>query len=300
MTLVRMKEKIEVLNGERGDKSKRALRFGEAQNLGGDGGAKLSKVEERLAAQIEDLRVNKLNRTDTAVRALQADSAGRATSASKADSADYATAAGNSARVGGFLPGELRQGPFCVQGGTAQAIELTPSGPIGVNLAHGDVYRFMPTFTNNEWSTLKVGTFIPFQMFTADGKHMPAGYLRVGVLTVATVDIYSGAFVISREIERGKNANGSWVRFADGTVEVTHRLVTADDVPAGDVLTIDWPFPVRVTDARMSAFPVIASESGAFSVLGGSSTASAAKVIVKNGSTAQPLALDVRATGTWY
>lgn len=103
-------------------------------------------------------------------------------------------------------------------GGTANAITLTPAFARAAYAA-GDQFRFRATATNTGAATINVGGLGVKSAVTVTGAALPAGYIRTDVDTVC---VYDGVnFVVQREIERGSNTNGEYVRWADGTQTCT-------------------------------------------------------------------------------
>lgn len=98
-------------------------------------------------------------------------------------------------------------------GGTANAVTLTDAAPIAVGL----MVRFRATAMNTDTVTIAYNGGPPIASRTIAGVALPAGYIRADVDTEA---VYDGTYwVVNREIESGSNANGEYVRFANGTQE---------------------------------------------------------------------------------
>lgn len=105
-------------------------------------------------------------------------------------------------------------------GGTANALTLTQPGA----LVAGTLVRFRAPAANTGAATIALNGGAPVPCRTITGVALPAGYIRTDVDTVA---IYDGAnWVLDRQIERGSNANGSYVRLADGTQNCWHTGLT--------------------------------------------------------------------------
>lgn len=95
-------------------------------------------------------------------------------------------------------------------GGSANAITLTDVGA----LVAGRAVRFRATSPNSGAATIAYNGGSPIACRTITGVALPAGYIRTDADTVA---IYDGTYwVLDRQEERGSNANGEYVRFADG------------------------------------------------------------------------------------
>ncbi|WP_054074574.1 hypothetical protein [Comamonas testosteroni] len=101
-------------------------------------------------------------------------------------------------------------------GGTANTITLTPAFAREA-YATGDQFRFRAAVTNTGAATINVGGLGVKSAVTVTGAALPAGYIRTDVDTVC---VYDGTrFVVQREAEFGSNANGTFVRHANGVLE---------------------------------------------------------------------------------
>ena len=106
-------------------------------------------------------------------------------------------------------------------GGTANAITLTTGASLA-SLPTGLRLRFRAGSANTGATTINVDGIGAVACRTITAVALPAGYIVTGADTVAT---YDGTYlVLGREIERGSNANGEYVRFADGTQICTRRV----------------------------------------------------------------------------
>lgn len=132
-----------------------------------------------------------------------------------------------------------------VANGTANALTFSP-GVYAAGLNYGTIIRFQPAFNNTGAATLRVDGLAASPMTTEIGSALPAGYLKAGVFHEAVW--YGTGWCVNRPIERGSNANGDYVRFADGTQICTHLLAcTAANVASGALWISeqeDWTFPV--------------------------------------------------------
>lgn len=137
--------------------------------------------------------------------------------------------------VQGALDGlEARKASFdwTTYGGTANAVVLTPNFPRAA-YSRGDTYRFRATATNTGATTIKVGALAAIAARTVTGVALPANYIRTDADTVC---VYDGTnFIVSREVERGSNANGEYIRYAHGEQRC-------------------WAIPAVVSRAMTSAF----------------------------------------------
>lgn len=115
-------------------------------------------------------------------------------------------------------------------GGTANAISLTPAFA-RASYVIGDQFRFRATASNTGATTINVGGLGAKSAVTVTGAALPAGYIRTDVDTVC---VYDGTqFVVQREIETGTNSNGTYTKFADGTLICSFTKLLNVSVPAG-------------------------------------------------------------------
>lgn len=164
-------------------------------------------------------------------------------------------------------------------GGSANALTVT-AGLSGI--AIGAEIRFRATAANTGSATLNVDGTGAIPCRTITGAVLPAGYIRT---TVDTVARYDGTYwVLGREIERGSNANGEYVRFADGTqiCRITSLSISAVTAAASTIYTSSeatWNFPaefmatpnvlssVRASGAMWAKARPISTGSGGITVL---------------------------------
>lgn len=165
---------------------------------------------------------------------------------SAADAGASAMAAAASAQAAETAAGIARSPAASLYGacgGSANAITVT-AGLLGI--AAGTEIRFRATAANTGPATLNVDGTGAIPCRTITGAVLPAGYIRT---TVDTVARYDGTYwVLGREIERGSNANGEYVRFADGT-QICTMLATT--ITSGTV-SVTLPVTVLSTDYRCS------------------------------------------------
>lgn len=122
-------------------------------------------------------------------------------------------------------------------GGTANVITLAPVF-FRDSYAAGDEFRFRASAANTGATTINVGGLGAKTAVTVTGAVLPAGYIRTDVDTVC---VYDGTrFVVQREIERGSNANGEYVRFADGTQACWGSVIMPNTTPQA---TVSWNYP---------------------------------------------------------
>lgn len=127
---------------------------------------------------------------------------------------------------------EAQNVDWAVYGGTANVITLTPTFSRDA-YAVGDTFRFRATATNTGATTINVNGLGAKTAVTIRGTALPSGYIRTNADTVITYD--GTNFVVSREVERGSNANGDFVRHADGTLlcSITRVFGTNPTIAAG-------------------------------------------------------------------
>ncbi|QBX34583.1 hypothetical protein E4191_07565 [Paracoccus liaowanqingii] len=188
----------------------------------------------------------------------------------------------------------LRGKTWATRTGSANAITLT-AGVVSQTV--GTQVRFRAAGTNTGAATINLDGLGAVACRTITGIALPAGYIRTDTETVAT---YDGTFwVLDRQIERGENSNGEFVRFADGTQICTELLVST-----GSINTV-WTFPASfgVRADAISATAVTTAGNArivTFAGIGGPTSVSAqlrtlSDAAAENGSLAW-----VVATGRWY
>jgi len=120
-----------------------------------------------------------------------------------------------------------RTGLRTTYGGTENAITLTTGAGISGTPPTGLELRFLATAANTGAATIALDGGSAIACRTITGVALPLGYIRTDADTIAR---YDGTFwVLERQVQRGSNANGEFVRFADGTQICTRRL-TVDAV----------------------------------------------------------------------
>lgn len=191
---------------------------------------------------------------------------------------------------------------WATYGGSANAINLTAGF---VSLVAGMQIRFRATAANTGAATINLDGLGARPCRTITGAVVPAGYIRVGVDTIATYD--GAAWVVDRQIEVGTNGNGVYVRLADGTqfCWFTTPTLTAVEVtgPLFASGAYAWAYPaafaglpsVSITVRRETGphghFGTISS--GSFGAFG----CSCMLVATTSGATGT---LHLAATGRWY
>lgn len=149
------------------------------------------------------------------------------------------------ATFGGELNAEL---PFlsskswATRGGTANAITLTAGF---TSLSVGMQVRFRAAAANTGAATINLDGLGAIACRTITGAALPAGYIRTDADTTAT---YNGTFwVVDRLVESGGNANGAFLRLADGTQICIRSLA----ISATAEVAVSFP-------AAFVALPVVA------------------------------------------
>lgn len=193
-----------------------------------------------------------------------------------------------------------RLGPLlCSYGGTANAIALTYGMAA---LAAGQKVRFTATSANTGATTINLDGLGAVACRTIDGATaLPSGYIRTGVETTAT---YNGTYwVLDRQIERGSNANGEYVRFADGTQRCTyiHAAVGTDSATGALFQTassLGWTYPVF-----FSAAPTVSGNGGRndrWLAITSTATGSAGMRVLSQTNSAATTPPTFVADGKWY
>ena len=142
-------------------------------------------------------------------------------------------------------------------GGAADAITLTSGAGLSGTPDTGLRLRFRAGAANTGPAMIALDGGAALACRTVTGMALPAGYIRTDADTVATFD---GTFwVLDRQTERGSNANGEYLRLADGTqiaaaviTETSHAITTADggQFRSSAVITVTYP-------AAFAANPVV-------------------------------------------
>ena len=128
-------------------------------------------------------------------------------------------------------------------GSAANALVLSCGFPA---LAVGTQIRFRATATNTGPTTLNLDGLGAKACRTVTGVGLPAGYIRTDADTVAT---YDGTYwVLDRVPEYGSNANGEYVRFADGTQICTMIATTS----TSGMVSVTFPVAFQNVSYRCS------------------------------------------------
>lgn len=233
----------------------------------------------------------------------EAAAASAATSAtSAAASATSAEASAMAAEIAAGITRSPAESLYGTYGGSANAITVTV-GLAGIST--GAEVRFRATAANTGSVTLNVDGSGAKPCRTITGAVLPAGYIRT---TVDTVARYDGTYwVLGREIERGSNANGEYVRFADGTQICTYSAVGA----AGPIMTAEgaiwrsteyaWTFPASfAATTHLAPRGEVRTGAAAWSKTRVVSFSSASVMLFAANSNANSYTVDFSAIGRWF
>lgn len=273
-SFVRLKEKVEILTGERGGAGKPGAAVLVAQlarmNLGGGGQVDNSAVLRKLA----EIQEAMLGKTEQA-----------------ADSAKLATK----------LPSEIRRMPYCVTSGTSSAVKLAPVGfPVG-ELFAGDMFRFRAKSANGSGgTTVAIGDLAAMPVLTVTGAEPPAGYFRTDADTTLTYDKEKGSFIAGRQDERGAASGGEYIRYACGRVEISLQVTTEDYAP-DEKRAYRWALPTSAKSIHPTATVLMTDTSEPVTILGaGLDQPGRIYIYLQNGAEAQQVRLSLQASGLWY
>lgn len=189
---------------------------------------------------------------------------------------------------------------FCTAGGTANAITLGYGMP---SLVAGQQVRFRAVASNTGATTINLDGLGAIACRTVTGVALPSGYIRTGVDTIAT---YDGTFwVVDRAVERGSNANGSWIRHADGRQECWHIGFgdTTTDAVGGifrSAAEASWTFPVAFSLTDDIVVSVSARNAGRFAHARPGNTLTALIRQYSGVTSTTVVDVNVRAVGNWY
>jgi hypothetical protein len=126
--------------------------------------------------------------------------------------------------------------------GTANALAISTDTGLHASPATGLQIRFRASAANTGAATIALDGGTAIACRTITGAVLPAGYIRTDADTVARYD--GTHWILDRAAERGSNANGSWVRYADGKQEC--RL-TAFDIAFSQATHCqsNWTYPAE-------------------------------------------------------
>lgn len=208
---------------------------------------------------------------------------------------------------------QLRAGlasAYATASGTANAIVLTTNATAAKQtaLVAGHRVRARIAATNTGATTMALDGLTAKPCVTVTGVALPAGYIRTGVDTEFTYDVTGDRWIVGREAEYGSNANGTFLRFADGRQECRNKLtgLTAS-LGAGALFyspSSAWTFPAAFIAAppELGAFATRTGGSGLVWPGQSNETASTTSMtfrMVSSTSGAEASIL-VSAKGSWY
>ena len=200
--------------------------------------------------------------------------------------------------------GNLIPSAYAACGGTANAITLT-SGWSMAAIPTGLQLRFRATAANTGAVTIAVDGLAAVAAKTVTGASLPGGYIRTGVNTAATWD--GGNWIVDRQIERGSNANGDYVRYPDGSQLATVIGLYNAGMTSGQTVTGSWTYPAAfLSGATTLALFNCRSTSGANDQAAqrlsaaGSAGASSCDWAIYCATAISTARLDIVAQGRWY
>ncbi|NUB46818.1 hypothetical protein GEU84_020755 [Fertoebacter nigrum] len=194
-------------------------------------------------------------------------------------------------------------------GGTANAIALTSGAGITGTPPAGLMLRFRATAANSGAASIALDGGAAIACRTLSGAVLPAGYIRTDTETRAHFD---GTFwLLERQAESLTNANGRYLRLADGTQECAHSV----NLPYGSANTCqaDWTFPAAFASSVVTVIMTLKSRAAAAPFPGELAAPRADPVTATQATLRQPnivgmtafapgdvVAMHAFATGTWY
>lgn len=192
---------------------------------------------------------------------------------------------------------------YVTYGGTANAITLTGALPTGASsVPIGTQVRFRATAANTGATTISLDGLSAVACRTVTGVALPSGYIRTDADTVATFD--GTYWVLDRQIERGSNANGEYIRLADGAQICTHAITgSATTTASGSIYTSGddtWTFPAAFASTTGLAFAGTSNFVGRWLNIYAATTTTATIRQFNASSNASTPTLRLLAIGRWY
>lgn len=272
-SFVRLKEKVELLTGERGGPGRpnAAVLVHQLSKLAPGAAPTDNKA---VLSKIAELQRSVLGKDEQA-----------------ADAAKLATK----------TPSEIRRMPYCATSGASNAIKLAPVGfPVG-ELFNGDVFRFRATSSNGSGeTTAAIGDLAPVPVLTITGVEPPAGYIRTDADTTLTYDKAKGSFIADRLEERGATSGGEFIRYACGRVEISLQ-VTTDPYAEDEKRAYRWALPTSGKSFHPTGTVLMDENSELVTILGaGLDQPGRIYFYLQNGPVAQSVRLSLHASGLWY
>ena len=173
----------------------------------------------RLFSATHATNANNIIFRDNAVEALRYDSSASLWNFQASDITTTGVVTATSVSSGALVAGTA------TYGGTADVITIT-TGLSLTALTTGMEIRFRATAANTGATTINVDAIGAVAALTVTSAALPATYIRTDVDTVIR---YNGTnWIADRQIERGSNANGQYVKWADGTLINTESYGTSN------------------------------------------------------------------------
>ena len=213
---------------------------------------------------------------------------------------------------GGF-DGSSKLGYRSTYGGTADVITIT-TGLSLASLTTGLELRFRATAANTGATTINVDGLGAVTSLTITSAALPADYIRTDVDTVIRYD--GTNWIADRQIERGSNANGDYIRWADGTqISYTSISIGSPSTWSGSsgsyYTTGTWTYPAAFIETPYITCSGDQQQSLASSIANiiitvrrrSSNTTTAAQWgarEVRDTNSANGALMDLHANGLWY
>ncbi|MCT8506129.1 hypothetical protein [Chromohalobacter moromii] len=150
----------------------------------------------------------------------------------------------------------LGNGAFATDSGAADSYVLSVNYEDATPTAYndGDQYRFRAGAANAGASTVNINGLGAKGLVTVTGVALPAGYIRTDAETTITYDAANDWFVAGREVERGWNSNGYFIRWADGSQKCKQVRQESLEVTSGPATggfyyaNIFWIYPAAFVE----------------------------------------------------
>jgi hypothetical protein len=227
-----------------------------------DGIVTFDSLSPEVAAELSDNVVVDAEAARDAAQASASAAAGSASAASGSASAVLASA--NAAEAARQAAEDIQEtiefivsdvvGALVIPCTAVWNSELGPSGTITLTplieypaLVAGLIFRFRsPSPITQAGPLIRIGSTFYGGLKNRTGTTVPGAYVRTDLDTILTFD--GTNFRAGREIERGSNANGGYVRFEDGTQICSHALTcAATNTALGSIFRSNdesWTYPV--------------------------------------------------------
>lgn len=189
-------------------------------------------------------------------------------------------------------------------GGSANAITVT------VPVKNATQFYLRPITANTGATTISINGGAAIPVLTPDGGALPAGYtLPTGGPYPPLLIVHMGSHVraFRTYVERGSNANGDYIRFADGTQICTYSSGSGVGPITTSVGSIwksaeySWTFPASfATTVNLSVSGSLRSNATAWSKVRLTSVSSVEVVLFAATSLNNLYSVDCSATGRWF